>query len=499
MKKIVLTFCLIVATALALQAESFTGNIVVNRNGQVYNSNVTVTVTEKSNGLNTFVLQVPAIGTLTMDDVPAGTCNGLTTYSAVRDVTTNFGTMSTILLARTVNGMMTADVTIPGVNITMWFNTVGNHFQLPNSDFEAWNEDINEPNHWHSFMTAFGDYAQTSQDLAKLTKSNDVHAGSTGTCSAVMTAKKFLFVVANGTMTNGRLKAGSMSAANRENHAEMCVDSTTTDPNGDLFYMPLYAKPDKFNAWLKFTSSNSNNIANVSVKTFDGSYYQEPDPGKTYTNLSGSIIGGNTSVTPGDWTLYSFPFDYASYASNNAETRAIFVDFATNTSPGSGNDGDALYVDDIELVYLGEMTDLRYQGVTIEGWDPAVTQYSMEIEGMPNLDDFTADIVGASAVLTKSMEQNTDGSYRIAISVVSGDLQTATCYVINVTSPAPQYLHGDVDNSGKVSIGDVTALINYLLSGNADDINILAADVDGDGKINIGDVTALINTLLSGN
>ena len=494
MKRLFLSFIATLFAVMAVNAESFSGNIVITRNGQSYNQPVTVTVTKDNKGLNTFVLNMAMFGSITMYDVPSTTTGDLTVYSAERDVDTFLGTMRTTLFARTINGMMAADVAIPAQNTTMWFNTVDDHFQLPNSDMEAWNDNINEPLHWHSFMTAYGGYAGTSQGLAKLEKSNDVHSGSTGVSSAVMTSKKFLIVVANGTMTNGRLKAGSMTATDPENHAEMDVNSTVTDPNGDLFYMPLYAKPDKFNVWLKFTSSSNSNRANVSVKTFDGTYYQEPD-NKTYTNLSGSIVGG-TNVAPCDWTLYSFPFDYDSYAGNNAATEAIFVDFATNTTPGQGSDGDKLYVDEIELIYLAEMTDLRYKGETFDGWNPAVTTYNMEMASEPNLDDFTATINGASATLTKSMEQNADGSYRIAICVVSGDLQTATAYIINVT--VPNIKRGDVNGDGNVTIADVTALIDYLLTGNASAINLANADVNNDEGISIADVTALIDMLLTG-
>lgn len=59
-------------------------------------------------------------------------------------------------------------------------------------------------------------------------------------------------------------------------------------------------------------------------------------------------------------------------------------------------------------------------------------------------------------------------------------------------------LVGDVNGDDKVSIADVTALINYLLSGDASAINIELADCNHDGEIKIGDVTALINFLLSG-
>ena len=66
-----------------------------------------------------------------------------------------------------------------------------------------------------------------------------------------------------------------------------------------------------------------------------------------------------------------------------------------------------------------------------------------------------------------------------------------------VTPPDPQFILGDVNNDGKLSIGDVTALINYLLSGDATDINLDAADCDQNGEIKIGDVTELINMLLT--
>ena len=476
---------------MAIHAETYTGNIVVKTYGMTNNSNVTVTVTQTDNGTYYFELIVPRFGTMKMYDVPAGTENGVTVYNAVRDVETNYGTMRTTLFARTVDGMMAANVSIPSYATTMWFNTVGDHFQLPNSDMEAWTNELGEPDRWHGFKSADGSYASISANLVKLEQSEDVRSGATG-YSAVMTAYSVFGTVANGTMTNGQLHAGSMSATSTDNHAEMDKAKGTTE-----YYMPLYAKPDKFNVWLKYTqgTANANNQAAVSVKTFDGTYYQEPVD-KEYTNLSGSIVGGYIPV--GDWTQYSFPFDYDSYAANNAASEAIFVTFSTNGNPGQGSGGDKLYVDDIQLVYLAEMTDLRYQGVTISGWNPAVTTYAIETQGVPNLDDFTADVIGASAVVTKSMEQNADGTYRIAISVVAGDLQTATCYVITATATAPQILLGDVDGDGTISIADVTSLIDYILSGDASMILLENADMDEDGVIGIADVTAIIDYILSG-
>ena len=65
--------------------------------------------------------------------------------------------------------------------------------------------------------------------------------------------------------------------------------------------------------------------------------------------------------------------------------------------------------------------------------------------------------------------------------------------------PPVTTITGDVNMDGKLSIADVTALINYLLSMDATGIDLDAADVNSDGKLNIADVTDLINLLLTMN
>jgi hypothetical protein len=59
-------------------------------------------------------------------------------------------------------------------------------------------------------------------------------------------------------------------------------------------------------------------------------------------------------------------------------------------------------------------------------------------------------------------------------------------------------LRGDVDRDGRVTIDDVTALIDYLLSGNGSAIDLAGADCDQSGAVTIDDVTSLIDYLLSG-
>jgi len=79
---------------------------------------------------------------------------------------------------------------------------------------------------------------------------------------------------------------------------------------------------------------------------------------------------------------------------------------------------------------------------------------------------------------------------------VSGDLLTATPYVINITGSASNV--GDVNGDGVINISDVTALIDLILSDGTIDSDMKSrADVNGDGVINISDVTALIDLILS--
>ena len=62
----------------------------------------------------------------------------------------------------------------------------------------------------------------------------------------------------------------------------------------------------------------------------------------------------------------------------------------------------------------------------------------------------------------------------------------------------PTGLRGDVNMDQKVSIADVTALIDYLLSGNDQGISLVNANCNQDDKVSIADVTSLIDYLLSG-
>ena len=62
-----------------------------------------------------------------------------------------------------------------------------------------------------------------------------------------------------------------------------------------------------------------------------------------------------------------------------------------------------------------------------------------------------------------------------------------------VTSTVEPPMSGDIDGDGRLSVGDVTALIAIVLGGGH---NNAAADIDGNGRIDVTDVTLLIQMVL---
>ena len=84
----------------------------------------------------------------------------------------------------------------------------------------------------------------------------------------------------------------------------------------------------------------------------------------------------------------------------------------------------------------------------------------------------------------------TDDTTIIAYAVKDGCTSSATkLFIYNVTKS--DRLLGDVDENGRVSIDDVTAIQKYLVQMNPDPFCIEAADYDKNGRISIMDATAI--------
>ena len=91
--------------------------------------------------------------------------------------------------------------------------------------------------------------------------------------------------------------------------------------------------------------------------------------------------------------------------------------------------------------------------------------------------------------------------YFIGIVVVPNNYDmyvfAAQLYPIDYYEDPTDYIKGDVDTNSIVSIADVITMIDSLISGNTSILNMENADCDGDGRLTITDVTLVIDYLLT--
>ncbi len=510
MKKLLSTMFAAV-TALTALATNYTGTLTVTINGEpTTQDGVEIIINANDNGnydlkLNNFILtgeNAMPVGNINLEDIQGVTSGNLTALYVDKNVTIENGTDASVpiwygpmlgpvplkMLARFTDDFLAVNIDIDmqkvlEQTINVKFDNTNKHFQLPNGDFEEWssNDEITEPRYWHGFKSATGDLANSA--TSTLLKSTDVRSGATGS-SAVVASKSIFGVVANGTITNGQLMAQSMTAANTWNHSQMEQTSTATDNYGDKFYMPIYAKPDAIKTWIKFTQGSPNAqypYSTLSAAIFNGEYYQDPEPkvgdssaffnGTKYTQADRDAVlarmvakAQNTSISTTDWSELVVPFDYASYASNNAEAKAILVTVSTNATPGKGSANDQVFIDDMELLYYANVADIKYQGTTISGFDTNVTSYDMgECEVMPSVNDLAATVEGVSATTAYQVIETEDG-YQAIVYAISGDLQTAHAYVLNFTKPVVTTPLAEIiesgENGAEYTIADDLAVVD---------------------------------------
>ena len=315
---------------------------------------------------------------------------------------------------------------------------IGNGYQIANQSFENWHtstDSYKEPNAWHSFETATGDLASAAGH--HIEASTDAHSGSTSAriFATGMDFGFFIKVIANGTMTTGRMNAASALADDATgNYAYADMSMTEVDGNGDPYYTPLCSKPDSIVAWVKFKQGTPNAqhpYATISAIITDGTRYQDPEA-TTYTNVVAKAKNNKITTTGGEWKRISIPFEYTQ---NTVDPKTILVTISTNADAGQGSGNDEVLVDDIELIYNAKVTGLKIKGQKVSDFKADQTEYTMELNEVITADDIEATVEGKAAHIIKQVEQ-TEGGYACTIQAIGGDMKTTTSYVVNVKSNA---------------------------------------------------------------
>ena len=337
------------------------------------------------------------------------------------------------------------------MNIDVVFGNGG--YQIENSGFENFHTATyvdgknkytsDEPNAWHSFNSgiATGMFAYLTKyalQNGNTSVSDDVRPGSTGTKSVAIKSSIVMgFQSANGTMTTGRLQAGSLTPTDAANCSFLDMSSTDTDGNGDPFYTVLNGRPDALSVWVKYKQGQVNEqypYATVSAVITDGTRYQDPED-KAYTNVVAKAQDKTIESKGFEWQNLVIPFDYASYASNDAQAKALLVTISTNAQPGVGSSDaenpDIIIVDDLSLVYNSHLASLKVKGTEVEGFDKNVLSYDLKGEGAVSVDDIEAVSDGQGAYVTKAVE-GTDKGVKVTITVTSNDLKTTNVYTLNI-------------------------------------------------------------------
>ena len=527
MRKLSTLFCAVLMT-LSAMATDYKGNLTVSINGEGSTQPATISIVENAGKYNLSILNfmlgegesVLPVGNIVIENVTGAVAGNLTTLYVNKNITIQKGNVAGIaddawlgpMLGEVpvkmsssfnTNGFLGVNIDIDMVStlgqvIKVTFENVGTYFQMPNSDFETWSNENNAPKHRHGFESVKGKLSGTAKSKTKLVSSKNVRPGSKGLTSAVVTSTKVFTVIANGTMTNGVLNAGSMYAADASNHSETDLSSTSKDANGDPFATPMYAKPDSVKFWMRFTQAKaqaSYPYAAFNAVITDGTYYQDPE-NKTYTNKVAVAAPNKADMTVGDWRLVSCPFDYASYAANGAEAKAILLTVSTNATPGKGSYSngvaDSVYVDDLELVYAAGIKSISFKGQALDLATIQTTGIELAADEAVSAADFEVVKEGEDAKVTKLVEATADG-YVAVITAVSADLKTQVAYEINIKKPAAPVLKGDINGDGVLDVADASALIDMVLnSGTCTEV----ADVNGDGALDVADVTELITLIL---
>lgn len=328
------------------------------------------------------------------------------------------------------------NLTINGSNYIAMIGDKADEFgQLPNAGFENFHDasGTKEPNGWHSFKTCTGSQSGTAKN-AKNTfmESKEKHSGTN--CVKVQSAILLYTIPANGTMTTGRLHAGSMFAANTANNSTLDFSDKDKDGNGDPFYPIFTTKPDAMTVWVKF-KGNVKDHPNATVKAIlANGKVQDPEPeiDDYKKNVIARAEDKRIESKNFAWQELNIPFKYE----NKNTPKGMLVTISTNAEAGKASSDkknlDVIYVDDIAMIYNSGLKSAQYKNTNLSF---ANNKAAIEIEGKANEADFSIASDGEGAYISKVLKTNEGetGKSTLYITITSNDLQKSNCFEVAIT------------------------------------------------------------------
>ena len=455
---------MIAAATMPAHATDYTDQLLVLVNGEGTTQQATISVSEHDGlydlNLKNFVLMngdsPMYVGNVELKDITPETANDATflrtnqniiiTDGDLPDVPFWMGTMLgelpvqvTVVLdgdrLRALIDLDLSDMLGQIVNVRFGEALVsGTGYHIPNGDFEAWHtsaEGYEEPNAWHSFESASGMLAALAghhiEKSDKGRKTTNLPNDQTTNFCARIFATSIFGIIANGTMTTGRMNAGGFTATDPANHAFLDMSQTDVDGNGDPFYVALNSRPDSLVFWVQFhqgTTNADHPYATVSAVITDGTRFQEPED-KTYDNVVARASNREIAVTGDEWHRISIPFIYTD---SKVEPRALMVTISTNADPGQGSDGDEVLVDDLTLIYNSRLASLA-----VDGFQSDILDY--DVATATDADNLICMPDGKDAYVLKTVSES-DNEGKVVIDVFAADLRSHSTYTVNYKKEA---------------------------------------------------------------
>ena len=314
-------------------------------------------------------------------------------------------------------------VNIPESSIVLTAQPINANYAITNGGFEG-NWINNEPEGWHSFASATGDYASfVTGNTAQFQQSTDTRPGSAGSYSAQIQSKVTVGVKANGNCTNGRINAGSMSATDATGNYAF------SDPSQSGYNTPFVGQPDSLVFWAKYvpgggTVEDASNKARAHATLLTNARYQDPETGDYSSVKIAEATSNYSATTDKGWQRISVPFEYTTVSPS--QMAYMLITFTTNETPGGGNSTkkspDNVYIDDAEMIYNHTLSSFLLDGQNI-----SFTNGQAVTDKIYSESDYavTATTNGKAA---KSFIGYDAASYRMFIYVVADNYPQAHAY-----------------------------------------------------------------------
>ena len=459
-------------TALTGMADTYNGPLHIDVDGQTVDQTTDITIEKQADGNYTLKLMnfkitlgkmTMNVGNIIITDVPAVSNGQTQMLKTKKNIAIKGGSMDFLLKSVPIDmiGELRDGDFYTNINISMALQKIKVTFgtakyQLPNAGFETYhtatvtepaNPDFpdsepntassDEPNYWHSFMSASGPLAYFAGCTPVAFKCDEVRPGSTGKHSLMLKSYNAFIAIANGTITTGRMNTGDYLPSNTDaNYAWSDMSNTDKDAHGDPFYATLYSLPDAMKVWLKFKQATANAehpYATATAIINDGTEFHEPAPSKTtYTNVVGEARNAKIAETGDEWKEFTIPFTYDAFAQYGAKAKSVLVTLSTNADAGKGSDGDLLYVDDLSFVYnagLKAITLTADNGevFTVNNVNSETKEYTATVPFDVTANNLKAVSDGKGAYVSTTIA---DG--KATIEITSNDLATTNVYTLNI-------------------------------------------------------------------